>query len=61
METILPVELEIPSVRVIMENRVDEVNWVEAQYAELALLDEKKLKAAYHQQGYQKRVAKNFN
>ena len=48
MEVALPVELEIPSLRVIMENRVDEVNWVETRYAELALLDEKRLKVAYH-------------
>ena len=61
IEVVLPVELEIPSLRVIMENRVDEVDWVEARYAELALLDEKRLKAAYHQQGYQKRIAKTFN
>ena len=52
MEVVLPVELEIPSLRVIMENRVDEIDWVEARYAELILLDEKRLIAVYHQQGY---------
>ena len=61
MEAVLPVELEIPSLRVIMENRVNEVDWIEARYVELALLDERRLKAAYHQQGYQKKVAKTFN
>ena len=61
MEVVLPIELEIPSMRVIMENRVNEVDWVEARYAELALLDEKRLKATYHQQGYQKMVARTFN
>ena len=29
IEDVLPVELKIPSLRVIMENRVDEVDWVE--------------------------------
>ena len=61
MEAVLPVELEIPSLRVIMENWVNKIDWVEARYAELALLDEKRLKAAYHQQGYQKRIAKTLN
>ena len=61
MKVVLLVELEISSLRVIVENRVNEVDWVEAQHAELALLDKKRLKAAYHQQGYQKRVAKTFN
>ena len=39
-----------------MENRVDKIDWVEARYVELSLLDEKRLKAAYHQQGTKKEL-----
>ena len=61
MEAVLPVELEVPSLRVMLENQVNEIEWVQARYNELAMLDEKRLKAAYHHQGYQKRIARAFN
>ena len=31
------------------------------RYEQLALIDEKRAKAQYHAQGYQKRIAKAFN
>ena len=31
------------------------------RYEELALIDEEKMKAQYHAQGYQKRIARAFN
>ena len=61
LEAVLPVELEIPSLRVVLENQVNKIEWVQARYNELALLDEKRLKAVYHHQGYQKRIARAFN
>ena len=61
MEAVLPIELEIPSLRVLMESQIKEVDWINARYTELALLDETRLKASYHHQGYQKRVARAFN
>ena len=61
MEAVLPVELEIPSLRVLLETQVSEVDWVQARYDELALLDERRLRAAYHHQGYQQRIARAFN
>lgn len=61
MEAIPPVELEIPSLRVALEDEVNEVEWIRAQHGQLALFDEHQLKATYHHQGYQKRVAKTFN
>lgn len=50
MEVVLPIELEIPSLQVALENQVNEIEWVQARYNELALLDEKRLKVAYHHQ-----------
>ena len=47
MEAVLPVELEIPSLRVFMESQIGEVDWIKTRYTELALLDETRLKASY--------------
>ena len=61
IEVVLPVELEVPSLRVMLKNQINEIEWVQAWYNELAMLDEKQLKSAYHHQGYQKRIARAFN
>ncbi|XP_077230141.1 uncharacterized protein LOC143863343 [Tasmannia lanceolata] len=61
MEAVLPVEIHIPSLRVLMESQLPETEWVNARYQELNMLDEKRLKALYHTQGYQRRIARAFN
>ena len=61
MEAVLPIELEIPSLRVILENEVNEIDWVQNRYNELALLDERRLKAMEHIRAYQKRMARAFD
>ncbi|XP_077232251.1 uncharacterized protein LOC143867739 [Tasmannia lanceolata] len=61
MEAVLPVELRIPSLRVMMEAGLPEFVWAQARYQELQMIDEKRLKALYHVQGYQRRVEKVFN
>ena len=61
MEAVLPIELEIPSLRVAMESQLTEVDWVKSRYKQLSLIDEKRLRAIYHVQGYQKRIARAFN
>ena len=58
---VLPIEVEIQSLRVLVETKVLEEDWVKARYEQLALIDEKRAKARYHAQGYQKRIAKAFN
>ena len=44
-----------------METKVLKGDWAKARYEELALLDEKRVRAQYHPQGYQKRIARAFN
>ena len=44
-----------------METKVLEVDWVKARYEQLVFIDEKRARAQYHAQGYQKRIAKAFN
>ena len=57
MESVLPIELEVPSPRILNENQICEAEWLADTYSELALLDEKRLQALYQTQGYQRRLA----
>ena len=57
----LPIEVEIQSLRVLVETKVLEEDWAKARYEQLALIDEKSARAQYHAQGYQKKVARAFN
>ena len=41
-EAVLPVEVEIPSLRVLAETDLDEVEWVRKRVDQLNLIDEKK-------------------
>ncbi|XP_077242700.1 uncharacterized protein LOC143883237 [Tasmannia lanceolata] len=58
---VLPVELRIPSLRVMMEAGLPESVWAQARHQELQMIDGKRLKAMYHVQGYQRRVERAFN
>ena len=58
---ILPIEVEIQSLRVLVETKVLEEDWMRERYEQLALIDEKRARAQYHAQGYQKRIARAFN
>ena len=55
-EAILPIEVEISSLRVLIEAKLEEVEWVQARYDQLNLIEEKRLKALCHDQLYQKRM-----
>ena len=61
MEAVLLIELEFPLLREVLVNQVNKIEWVRACYNELALLDEKRMKVAYHHQRHQKRIARAFN
>ena len=56
MEVVLPIELKISSLRVLMEAKLEEKEWVQARYDQLNLIEEKRLKALCHGQLYQKRM-----
>ena len=43
------------------ESGIDEAEWQNARFEELMLFDERRLKALYHVQGYQRRIARAFN
>ncbi|XP_074300661.1 uncharacterized protein LOC141631959 [Silene latifolia] len=61
MEAVQPVELEVPSLRILLESQVPEADWVQARYDSLVMLDERRLNALYHVQLYQKRIERAFN
>ena len=51
-----PIEVEIPSLRVLKEVKLEEAEWVQARYEQLNLVEEKRMRAICHSQLYQKRM-----
>ena len=49
-EVVLPIEVEIKSLRVLVETKVLEEDWAKVRYEQLALINEKRVKAQYHAQ-----------
>ena len=52
MEAVLPIEVEIPSLRVIMETKLLEAEWVQNRFDQLNLIEEKRMTALCHGQLY---------
>ena len=61
MEVVLPIEMGVCSLRTVLESEIPEANWLQSKYDQLCMLDEKRLKALYHIQGYQRRLRKDFD
>ncbi|RVW84685.1 Gag-Pol polyprotein [Vitis vinifera] len=60
MEAMLPVEIEMGSLRVSLEQQIPETDWAQARFDQLNLLDERRLRAAYHVRAYQRKMARSF-
>ena len=56
MEVVLPIEVEIPSLRVIMETKLSEAEWVQKRFEKLNFIKEKRMKALCLGQLYLKRM-----
>ena len=61
MEAVLPIEMGVRSLRTVLESEIFEADWLQSKYDQLYMLDEKRLKALYHIQGYQRRLRKAFD
>ncbi|GKV44464.1 hypothetical protein SLEP1_g51648 [Rubroshorea leprosula] len=61
MEAVLPIELEIPSMRILSESGIDEEDLIQKRIDYLNLLDEKRLAALCHGQCYQRRMEATYN
>ena len=57
----LSIKVKIQSLRVLVETKVLEGDWMKERYEQLALIDKKRAITQYHAQGYQKRIARAFN
>lgn len=61
MEAVLPVELEVPSLRVALESEIPKAGWTRGRFEQLNLIEEQRMKALHHTQGSQRRIAKAFH
>jgi len=60
-EAILPIEIEIPSLRVLAKADIEESEWIRTRYEQLNMIDGKRLAAMTVGQLYQKKMAQAFN
>ena len=51
-EAVLPIEIEIKSLRVVMEAKTPESEWAWKRYNHFVSLDEKRMDALFHTQIY---------
>ena len=61
MEAVMPLEVDIPSLRVLINSKLENVEWAKVRYEQLNLISEKRLAAICHHQLYQKRMAKSYD
>ena len=60
MEAVLPVEIEMGSLRVALEYQISETEWAQSRYDQLSLLDERRLRAPDHVKAYQRKMTSAF-
>ena len=61
MEVILPVDVQIPSLRIMKEAELGEDKWIRTRLDQLSLIGEKRMAVVCHGQIYQKCMIKAFN
>ncbi|XP_070009794.1 uncharacterized protein [Nicotiana sylvestris] len=61
IEAIMPAEVEIPSLRIIVEDEVEDSEWVKTRLEQFTSIDEKRMAAVCHGQLYQQRMARAYN
>ncbi|XP_027773710.1 uncharacterized protein K02A2.6-like [Solanum pennellii] len=60
-EAVMPAEIEIPSLRNIVEAEIDDDEWIKTRLEQLGLIYEKRLTSVCHGQLYQKRIERAYN
>ena len=60
MEVVLPIEIEAGSLRIALKHQIPEMDWLQARYDQLNLLDEKRLRATDHMHAYQRKMVHAF-
>nr|XP_033512601.1 uncharacterized protein LOC117277282 [Nicotiana tomentosiformis] len=59
-EVVIPAEVEIPSLRVIQEAKLDDAEWIRVKQEQLMLIDEKRMDAVCHGRLYHIKIASVF-
>ncbi|XP_015089788.1 uncharacterized protein LOC107032731 [Solanum pennellii] len=60
-EAVIPADVEIPSLRIIVEAEIEDTEWVKTRIEQLALIDEKRLTIVCFGQLYQQRMDRAYN
>ncbi|XP_070054197.1 uncharacterized protein [Nicotiana tomentosiformis] len=60
-EADIPAEVEIPSLRIIQEAKLNDAEWIRSRYEQQDLIDSKRMNVVCHGQLYQNRMARAFN
>ncbi|XP_070020929.1 uncharacterized protein [Nicotiana sylvestris] len=60
-EVVIPAKVEIPSLRIVAEAKIDDDEWDKTRMEQLSLIDEKRLAAVCHGQLYQQRMTRAYN
>ena len=60
-EAVLPIEVEIPSLRILKDTQLEEAEWVKNRFEQLNLIEGKRLAAVCRGQLYQQRMMASFN
>nr|XP_004239619.1 uncharacterized protein LOC101251984 [Solanum lycopersicum] len=60
-EAVVPVEVEIPFLRIIQEAELSNAEWVNKRIDQLALIDVKRMVAIFHGQLYRQRMTRAFS
>jgi len=60
LEVVLPFEVEVPSLRILVESGLKELEWAQARFDQLILIEGKRLAAMSHEGLYQRWVKNAF-
>ena len=60
MEAVLPIEIDMGSLKISLKQQISEAEWTQSHYDQLSLFDERKLRAVDHVQAYQRKMTRAF-
>lgn len=58
IEVVMPLEVEISSLRVMLDSEIEKYEWANIRYEQLNMISKKRLTIICHHQLYQKMMAK---
>ncbi|XP_015075537.1 uncharacterized protein K02A2.6-like [Solanum pennellii] len=61
IEAVIPAEIEISSLRIVVEAEIGDNEWITTRLEQWSLIDEKRLTSVCHGQSYQNRMARAYN